>query len=164
MTPSEAGSPVDGTSTPKKQEPFEKSLVLNEITVWIEEHKDYLLRDHPDVLVPSEIDFGNVNPKAESVRKMIRVENQGSRIVQIQPLKIIPNPFDQLVCHNKDTIYAHPANGTEPMFGVIDITLTTGGKDPCSVHTNALLQGSRKLGLTSCPFIQAISAFSQAGS
>lgn len=127
MTPSEAGSPVDGTSTPKKQEPFEKSLALNEITVWIEEHKDYLLRDHPDVLVPSEVDFGNVNPKAESVRKMIRVENQGSRIVQIQPLKIIPNPFDQLVCHNKDTIYAHPANGTEPMFGVIDITLTTGG-------------------------------------
>ncbi|KAK3818566.1 MAG: hypothetical protein J3Q66DRAFT_400082 [Benniella sp.] len=126
MTPSEAGSPVDGTTTPKKQEPFEKSLVLNEITTWIEEHKDYLLREQPDLFVPAQIDFGNINPKAEPVRKMIRVENRGSRIMQIQALKIIPNHYDQLVCHNQDVIYAHPANGTEPMFGIIDMTLTTG--------------------------------------
>ncbi|KAI8595413.1 hypothetical protein EDD21DRAFT_391322 [Dissophora ornata] len=125
-TPSESGSPVDGTTTPKKQEPFEKSLALKEITEWIQEHKDYLLRDQPDLLVPGQIDFGNTSPKAEAVRKTIRIENHGSRIVQIQALKIIPNPYDQLICHSQDVIYAHPANGTEPMFGNIEISLATG--------------------------------------
>ncbi|KAG0368984.1 hypothetical protein BGZ54_000680, partial [Gamsiella multidivaricata] len=126
MTESETGSPVDGASTPKKQEPFEKSLALKEITEWIEEHKDYLLREQPDLLVPGQIDFGNVNPKAEAIRKTIRIENHGPRITQIQALKIIPNPYDQLICHSQDAIYAHPANGTEPMFGNIEISLATG--------------------------------------
>ncbi|KAF9082733.1 hypothetical protein BGX23_012125 [Mortierella sp. AD031] len=125
-TPSELGSPVDGTSTPKRQEPFEKSLALKEILEWIEEHKDYLLREQQDLLVPAQIDFGNVNPKADALRKTIRIENHGSKIVQLQALKIIPNAFDQLKCISRDVIYAHPANGIEPMFGNIDIELCTG--------------------------------------
>ncbi|KAF9921446.1 hypothetical protein FBU30_008502 [Linnemannia zychae] len=125
-TSSELGSPVDGTTTPKKQEPFEKSLALKEIIEWIEEHKDYLLREQPDLLVPSHIDFGNINPKADVVRKTIRIENHGPKIVQIQALKIIPNAFDQLKCISREVIYAYPANGTEPMFGNIDIELSTG--------------------------------------
>ncbi|KAG0248786.1 hypothetical protein BG011_009917, partial [Mortierella polycephala] len=126
MTPSEAGSPVEGTGTPRKQEPFEKSLALNEIMEWIEEHKDYLLREQSDLLVPTLIDFGNVNPKAEPIQKTARIENHGSQIVQLQALKVIPNAYDQIVCHSQEIIYAHPANGTEPMFGNIDIKLTTG--------------------------------------
>ncbi|KAF9316022.1 hypothetical protein BGZ91_005644, partial [Linnemannia elongata] len=125
-TPSELGSPVDGTTTPKKQEPFEKSLALKEIIEWIEEHKDYLLREQQDLLVPGQIDFGNINPKAEVARKTIRIENHGPKIVQLQALKIIPNAFDQLKCISREVIYAHPANGTEPMFGNIDIELSTG--------------------------------------
>ncbi|KAF8948574.1 hypothetical protein BGZ47_004088 [Haplosporangium gracile] len=126
VTPSELESPVDGTTTPKKQEPFEKSLALKEIIEWIEEHKDYLLREQQDLLVPGQIDFGNINPKAEVARTTIRIENHGPKIVQLQALKIIPNAFDQLKCISREVIYAHPANGTEPMFGNIDIELSTG--------------------------------------
>ncbi|KAF9118438.1 hypothetical protein BGW39_001171 [Mortierella sp. 14UC] len=125
-TPSELESPVDGTTTPKKQEPFEKSLALKEIIEWVEEHKDYLLREQQDLLVPGQIDFGNINPKAEVARKTIRIENHGPKIVQLQALKIIPNDFDQLKCISREVIYAHPANGIEPMFGNIDIELSTG--------------------------------------
>ncbi|KAF9945852.1 hypothetical protein BGZ70_003533 [Mortierella alpina] len=125
-TSSETGSPVDGTSTPRKQEPFEKSLALKDITEWIEEHRDYLLREQPDLLVPGQIDFGNVNPKTEPINKTIRIENHGTKIVQLQALRIIPNAYEQLTCLSQDVLYAHPANGTEPMFGNIEISLATG--------------------------------------
>ncbi|KAG9326731.1 hypothetical protein KVV02_008621 [Mortierella alpina] len=125
-TSSEVGSPVDGTSTPRKQEPFEKSLALKDITEWIEEHRDYLLREQPDLLVPGQIDFGNVNPKTEPINKTIRIENHGTKIVQLQALRIIPNAYEQLTCLSQDVLYAHPANGTEPMFGNIEISLVTG--------------------------------------
>ncbi|KAF9116749.1 hypothetical protein BGX27_011063 [Mortierella sp. AM989] len=126
VTTSEAGSPVDGTTTPKKQESFERSSALKDITEWIEKHKDYLLREQPELLVPGQIDFGNINPKAKAVHKTIRIENHGSRIVQLQARSIIPNAYDQLTCHSQESIYTHPANGTEPMFGNIEISLATG--------------------------------------
>ncbi|KAG0053626.1 hypothetical protein BGZ83_000767 [Gryganskiella cystojenkinii] len=125
-SPSEVGSPVDGTSTPKKQEPFEKAQALKDITEWIDHHQEYLLRENHDLLVPAHIDFGSVNPKADPVIKTVRIENHGHRIVQLKVLKIIPNQFDQLTCHSEQTIYAHPANGTEPMFANFNIELSTG--------------------------------------
>ncbi|KAG0329563.1 hypothetical protein BG000_012070 [Podila horticola] len=125
-TPSETGSPIDGGAH-KRLEPFEKSLVLKEITEWIEEHKDYLLREKQDLFLPSQIDFGNINPNAEKTIKTLRIENHGPRIVQIRPLQIIPNAYDQLGPLFKETLIVYPANGTEPMFANIDIGLKTGG-------------------------------------
>jgi len=126
-TPSETGSPIDGGAQ-KRLEPFEKSLVLKEITEWIEEHKDYLLREKQDLFLPSQIDFGNINPNADKTIKTLRIENHGPRIVQLRPLQMIPNAYDQLGPLFKETLIVYPANGTEPMFANIDIGLKTGGK------------------------------------
>ncbi|KAI9236727.1 MAG: hypothetical protein BYD32DRAFT_11800 [Podila humilis] len=124
-TPSETGSPIDGGAQ-KRLEPFEKSLVLKEITEWIEEHKDYLLREKQDLFLPSQIDFGNINPNADKTVKILRIENHGPRIVQLRPLQMIPNAYDQLGPLFKETLIVYPANGTEPMFANIDIGLKTG--------------------------------------
>ncbi|KAF9584788.1 hypothetical protein BGW38_005174 [Lunasporangiospora selenospora] len=129
VTPSDSGSPVDSASVLRRQEPFEKSLVQTEISEWIESHKDYLQAEKLDLYVPMHIDFGNVRPKSEPVIKTIRIENHGTKVLQFKALKIIPNAHHQVTCLMRDSIIVHPADGTEPMFGNIDISLATGDRE-----------------------------------
>ncbi|KAG0224345.1 hypothetical protein BGW41_005152 [Actinomortierella wolfii] len=132
------GSPIEASSSvPRRHEFFEKSLVLKEITEWIESHRDYLLDDKEDMVVPTNVGFGNVKPKSSQVTQSIRVENHGTQVTKLKVHKIIPNHYDQLECLTMEEIVTHPAGGYQPMFGNIDLTLTP--KDQLGFFTSWIL-------------------------